>query len=93
MRKLNKNLAWNLKKIMIEYFSWLLKVQFATNISFLLLINIGLGFGMGMVDTSMIPTMGYLVDIRHLSTYGNIYAISDFASCLGFALGMYINIF
>ena len=48
---------------------------------------------MGMVDTSMIPTMGYLADIRHSSTYGNIYAISDFASCIGFALGMYIYIF
>jgi DHA1 family solute carrier family 18 vesicular amine transporter 1/2 len=40
-----------------------------------------------MVDSSMMPTMGYLVDIRHSSVYGSVYAIADVAFCLGFALG------
>ena len=35
----------------------------------------------------MMPTMGYLVDIRHSSVYGSVYAIADVAFCLGFALG------
>lgn len=31
--------------------------------------------------------MGYLVDIRHVSVYGSVYAIADVAFCLGFAIG------
>lgn len=32
--------------------------------------------------------MGYLVDLRHTSVYGNVYAIADVAFCMGFAIGM-----
>ena len=42
-----------------------------------------------MVDSSMMPHMGYLVDLRHVSVYGNIYAIADIAFALGFAVGRY----
>lgn len=41
----------------------------------------------GMVDSSMMPIMGYLVDLRHVSVYGTVYAIADVAFCMGFALG------
>lgn len=41
----------------------------------------------GMVDSSMMPHMGYLVDLRHVSVYGSVYAIADVAFCLGFAIG------
>ena len=41
----------------------------------------------GMVDSSMMPHMGYLVDLRHVSVYGSVYAIADVAFCLGFAFG------
>lgn len=41
----------------------------------------------GMVDSSMMPIMGYLVDLRHVSVYGSVYAIADVAFCLGFAIG------
>uniref|UniRef100_A0A8B9GJR2 Solute carrier family 18 member A1 n=1 Tax=Amazona collaria TaxID=241587 RepID=A0A8B9GJR2_9PSIT len=41
----------------------------------------------GMVDSSMMPIMGYLVDLRHTSIYGNVYAIADVAFCMGFAIG------
>jgi DHA1 family solute carrier family 18 vesicular amine transporter 1/2 len=64
-----------------------LKVPLATNIYGLILPNSGLGFAIGMVDSTMMPTMGYLVDIRHSSVYGSVYAIADVAFCLGFALG------
>ena len=40
-----------------------------------------------MVDSSMMPSMGYLVDLRHVSVYGSVYAIADFAFCVGFAIG------
>lgn len=40
-----------------------------------------------MVDSSMMPHMGYLVDLRHVSVYGSVYAIADVAFCMGFAFG------
>lgn len=40
-----------------------------------------------MVDSSMMPIMGYLVDLRHVSVYGSVYAIADVAFCMGFAIG------
>lgn len=46
-----------------------------------------LGFGIGMVDSSMMPELGYIVDIRHAAVYGGVYAIGDIAFCLGFAVG------
>lgn len=41
----------------------------------------------GMVDSSMMPIMGHLVDLRHTSVYGSVYAIADVAFCVGFAIG------
>lgn len=41
----------------------------------------------GVVDSSMMPMLGYLVDIRHTSVYGPVYAIGDVALCAAFALG------
>lgn len=59
----------------------------ATNITHLIVPNAGLGFAIGMVDSSMMPELGYLVDIRHAAVYGSVYAIGDVAFCLGFAIG------
>ncbi|XP_061412455.1 synaptic vesicular amine transporter-like [Lethenteron reissneri] len=53
----------------------------------LIVPNFGVGFAIGMVDSSMMPLMGYLVDLRHVSVYGSVYAIADVAFCMGFALG------
>ena len=41
----------------------------------------------GMIDLSMMPIMGYLVDTRHVSVYGSVYAIAGFANCVGYAIG------
>ncbi|XP_061767090.1 synaptic vesicular amine transporter isoform X1 [Nerophis ophidion] len=62
-------------------------VPFARSIYGLILPNFGVGFAIGMVDSSMMPIMGYLVDLRHVSVYGSVYAIADVAFCMGFALG------
>jgi hypothetical protein len=53
----------------------------------LIVPNAGLGFAIGMVDSSMMPELGFLVDIRHSAVYGSVYAIGDVAFCLGFAIG------
>ncbi|NXV98364.1 VMAT1 protein, partial [Calonectris borealis] len=65
----------------------LLCVPLAKNIYGLIGPNSGLGFAIGMVDSSMMPIMGHLVDLRHTSVYGNVYAIADVAFCMGFAIG------
>uniref|UniRef100_A0A8C3EY67 Solute carrier family 18 member A1 n=1 Tax=Chrysemys picta bellii TaxID=8478 RepID=A0A8C3EY67_CHRPI len=62
-------------------------VPLAQNIYGLIGPNGGLGFAIGMVDSSMMPIMGYLVDLRHTSVYGSVYAIADVAFCMGFAIG------
>ena len=48
----------------------------------------GLGLAIGMVDSSMMPQLGYIVDSRHNGVYGGVYAIGDVAFCFGFAIGM-----
>jgi DHA1 family solute carrier family 18 vesicular amine transporter 1/2 len=45
------------------------------------------GFGIGMVDSSMLPELGNLVDLRHSANYGSVYALGDIAICLGFVFG------
>ncbi|KAF8771923.1 Synaptic vesicular amine transporter like protein [Argiope bruennichi] len=62
-------------------------IPMATNITHLIVPNAGIGFAIGMVDSSMMPMLGYLVDIRHTSVYGSVYAIGDVAFCVGFAVG------
>ncbi|XP_011639903.1 synaptic vesicular amine transporter [Pogonomyrmex barbatus] len=65
----------------------LMCIPLARSIDHLIVPNAGLGFAIGMVDSSMMPELGYLVDIRHTAVYGSVYAIGDVAFCLGFAIG------
>jgi DHA1 family solute carrier family 18 vesicular amine transporter 1/2 len=65
----------------------LMLVPFATRPNHLIIPMAALGFAIGMVDSSMMPELGNLVDIRHSSVYGGVYAIGDVAFCLGFAVG------
>lgn len=46
---------------------------------------------LGMIDASMFPLMGHLVDLRHVGVYGSIYAIADAAFCFAFALGPFFS--
>ncbi|KAM4802375.1 chromaffin granule amine transporter-like isoform X1 [Urocitellus parryii] len=66
----------------------LLCVPLAHSIFGLIGPNAGLGFAIGMVDSSLMPIMGHLVDLRHTSVYGSVYAIADVAFCVGFAIGL-----
>ncbi|XP_014669452.1 PREDICTED: synaptic vesicular amine transporter-like [Priapulus caudatus] len=65
----------------------LMFVPQARQLAHLIPPNAGLGLAIGMVDSAMMPTMGYLVDIRHVAVYGSVYAIADAAFCVGFAVG------
>ena len=63
------------------------QVPMATKPAQLIIPMAGLGFAIGMVDSSMMPELGNLVDLRHSSVYGGVYAIGDVAFCVGFAVG------
>ncbi|XP_012936353.1 vesicular acetylcholine transporter [Aplysia californica] len=47
----------------------------------------GICFGIALVDTALLPTLGYLVDVRHVSVYGSVYAIADISYSLAYAIG------
>ncbi|CAO1429113.1 unnamed protein product [Diamesa hyperborea] len=44
-------------------------------------------FGIALIDTALLPTLGYLVDTRYISVYGSIYAIADISYSLAYAVG------
>lgn len=67
------------------------QIPTARDINHLIVPNAGLGFAIGMVDSSMMPELGYLVDIRHTAVYGSVYAIGDVAFCLGYTIGKCID--
>ncbi|CAH8521057.1 unnamed protein product [Heterobilharzia americana] len=62
-------------------------IPFCTRLGHLIVPMAVLGFSIGMIDSTMFPTMGYLVDLRHVAVYGSVYAIGDVALCLAFGLG------
>ena len=61
-------------------------VPFADSFWFLILPISGICFGIALVDTSLLPTLGYLVDVRYVSVYGSIYAIAGMSYSLGYAV-------
>jgi len=48
-------------------------------------------FGIALVDTAIMPTLAYLVDVRHVSVYGSVYAIADISYSLAYAFGPVIG--
>ncbi|VDP12259.1 unnamed protein product [Onchocerca flexuosa] len=69
----------------------LIAIPTAQSVGGLMLPNFFMGFSIGMIDASMFPLMGHLVDIRHVGVYGSIYAIADAAFCFAFALGPFFS--
>ncbi|KAH9361026.1 hypothetical protein HPB48_002888 [Haemaphysalis longicornis] len=62
-------------------------VPFARSYWVLIIPLSGICFGIAQVDTSLLPTLGYLVDVRYVSVYGSIYAIADISYSLAYAIG------
>ncbi|GMT36103.1 hypothetical protein PFISCL1PPCAC_27400 [Pristionchus fissidentatus] len=69
----------------------LLAIPSATSVTGLIIPHFCMGFSIGMIDASMFPLMGWLVDLRHVGVYGSIYAIADAAFCFAFALGPFFS--
>jgi len=66
---------------------YLILVPFTTEPHHLIIPMAGIGFAIGMVDSSIMPELGNLEDLRHSSVYGGVYAFGDIAFCVGFAVG------
>lgn len=64
-----------------------LMIPFCTNFLTIMIPISGICFGIALVDTAILPTLGYLVDVRHTSVYGSIYAIADISYSLAYAFG------
>ncbi|XP_046888519.1 probable vesicular acetylcholine transporter-B [Hypomesus transpacificus] len=47
----------------------------------------GICFGIALVDTALLPTLAFLVDVRHVSVYGSVYAIADISYSVAYAIG------
>lgn len=62
-------------------------LPFSGNFWFLILPISGICYGIALVDTSLLPMLGYLVDMRYVSVYGSIYAIADISYSLAYAFG------
>ncbi|XP_044018411.1 vesicular acetylcholine transporter isoform X3 [Aphidius gifuensis] len=62
-------------------------IPFSTSYIFLMIPICGICFGIALIDTALLPTLGYLVDVRYVSVYGSIYAIADISYSLAYAIG------
>eukprot|EP00117_Sycon_ciliatum_P017354 scpid36863/ scgid16385/ Probable vesicular acetylcholine transporter-A; Solute carrier family 18 member 3-A len=62
----------------------------AGNFWLLVLPMLALGVGMGAIDIVTYMVMGTLMDCRHSSTYGNVYAISDIAFSANYFLAPFV---
>ncbi|XP_074647614.1 putative vesicular acetylcholine transporter-B [Tubulanus polymorphus] len=64
-----------------------LMIPFCKTFGVLMLPICSICFGIALIDTALLPTLGYLVDVRHVSIYGSVYAIADISYSLAYAFG------
>ncbi|XP_026883382.2 probable vesicular acetylcholine transporter-A [Electrophorus electricus] len=62
-------------------------VPACTNFGQLMIPLCGICFGIALVDTALLPTLAFLVDVRHVSVYGSVYAIADISYSVAYAMG------
>ena len=44
-------------------------------------------FGIALIDTALLPTLGFIVDKKYTSVYGSVYAIADISYSAAYAFG------
>ena len=62
-------------------------IPFSSSYKVLMIPLCGICFGIALIDTALLPTLGYLVDVRYVSVYGSIYAIADISYSVAYAIG------
>lgn len=64
------------------------QIPAATTIEGLVCPHFGLGLGIGIVDSALVPMLANLVDTRHPNThYGAVYALQQTAVSLAYSVG------
>jgi DHA1 family vesicular acetylcholine transporter-like MFS transporter 3 len=66
-------------------------LPFMKSIALLIIPLSTICFGIALIDTSLLPLLGYLVDTRHVSVYGSVYAIADISYSLGRSILLIAN--
>lgn len=62
-------------------------IPFSPNYKVLMIPICIICFGIALIDTALLPTLGYIVDTRYVSVYGSVYAIADISYSLAYAVG------
>jgi DHA1 family vesicular acetylcholine transporter-like MFS transporter 3 len=62
-------------------------VPFCTNYFMLMIPICIICFGIALIDTALLPTLGFIVDKKYVSVYGSVYAIADISYSAAYAVG------
>ena len=62
-------------------------IPFCTNYFVLMLPICVICFGIALIDTALLPMLGFIVDKKYVSVYGSVYAIADISYCAAYAVG------
>lgn len=62
-------------------------LPFSANYFVLMLPICVICFGIALIDTALLPTLGFIVDKKYTSVYGSVYAIADISYCAAYAIG------
>ena len=62
-------------------------IPFCTNYFLLMIPICFICFGIALIDTALLPTLGFIVDKKYVSVYGSVYAIADIAYSAAYAVG------
>ncbi|KPM05326.1 synaptic vesicular amine transporter-like protein [Sarcoptes scabiei] len=64
-----------------------LLLPFIPNLFYLLCPHLGIGFGIGAIDSALMPMLAEFVDESLVSQYGYVYTASQTASSIAYAVG------
>lgn len=62
-------------------------IPFCTNYFVLMIPICVICFGIALIDTALLPMLGFIVDRKYVSVYGSVYAIADISYCAAYAVG------
>lgn len=62
-------------------------IPFCTNYFILMIPICFICFGIALIDTALLPMLGYIVDKKYVSVYGSVYAIADISYSAAYAVG------
>ena len=62
-------------------------IPFSGNYFILMLPICVICFGIALIDTALLPMLGFIVDKKYVSVYGSVYAIADISYCAAYAVG------